>query len=138
MSSIWYVLSMTGASAAELDTVYADNFYRFAVETDEELEGHREFASIAAKLRLGKKYDIGYKHKEALKYLQSQFPSTLEKYEEIMRDNFDAFRYSTESLIGAINLALETNTRSILPVAYLQLGASGLVRLAHQPFSAVD
>ena len=44
-----------------------------------------------------------------------------------MRDNFDAFRYSTENLIGAINLALETNPRSILPVAYLQLGASGLV-----------
>jgi len=55
-----------------------------------------------------------------------------------MRNNFDAFRYSTENLIGAINLALETKTLSILPVAYLQLGASGLVRFAYQPFSAAD
>jgi len=92
---------------------------------------HPEFASIAAKLRIGKKYDIDYQYNEALKYLQSKLPSSLENFQALQsKPNHRDFRYSPSILLDVIRLALETNTLSILPAAYLHLGDRNVVRSA--------
>jgi len=81
------------------------------------LEKSSSFSFVSALLRLGKKYDIKYQYEEALGYLQTKFPSDLDKFLELKEES---------SVIGKpgllydyINLALETDTPSILPTAFL-------------------
>jgi len=81
------------------------------------LEKSSSFSFVSALLRLGKKYDIEYQYQDALGYLQTEFPSDLDKFLELKEES---------SVIGKpgllydyINLALETDTPSILPTAFL-------------------
>jgi len=76
------------------------------------------FSIVSALLRLGKKYDIESLYEDALERLQSEFPSSLSAYLELS-DTFSFIEYHPGLLHDCINLALETNTLSILPTAYL-------------------
>jgi len=76
---------------------------------------------VVALLRLGKKYDIEYQYKEALHYLQQEFPSTLTQYKA--KRGRASIGIHRGQLIDLVNVALETNTLSILPAVYLKLAS---------------
>jgi hypothetical protein len=74
---------------------------------------------IAAYLRLGKKFEITQLRKEALDILSFEFPSCLQAFDT--RPEFSFTRIDTRdlmTLVPIIDLARETGTHAILPVAY--------------------
>jgi hypothetical protein len=74
---------------------------------------------IAAYLRLGKKFEITQLRQEALDILSFEFPSCLQAFDT--RPEFSFTRIDTRdlmTLVPIINLARETGTHAILPVAY--------------------
>jgi len=73
---------------------------------------------VSAWLRLGKKYDIQYQYQTALRALQKEFPSTVDDW-LFSRDDFVAIKAYVGLAFDCANIALETDTMSILPALYL-------------------
>jgi len=83
------------------------------------LGGSLSLSVIAAFLRLGRKYEIAQLHTEALTRLNYEFPSTLEKCEEMVDFTMIEDDRPLASLVfEVIELAHEHNLRHLLPWAY--------------------
>ncbi|EAU80884.1 hypothetical protein CC1G_03060 [Coprinopsis cinerea okayama7 len=75
------------------------------------------FATLAALLRLGRKYHFPSLYAEALRRLQSEFPASLEEWEKLPQ----TYTYIVEEeglLFDIVNLALEMEVHEVLPSAY--------------------
>ncbi|KAJ3528886.1 hypothetical protein NMY22_g9230 [Coprinellus aureogranulatus] len=97
------------------------------------------FSSLAAMIRIGKKYEIHYLRDEGLARLKREFPATLQVYDRKPNGwaNF-AFRsaaYGNISTIDAlfhiINLAHECRIQTILPALYLLASSHALDTLIY-------
>ncbi|KII91816.1 hypothetical protein PLICRDRAFT_521867 [Plicaturopsis crispa FD-325 SS-3] len=83
------------------------------------------FDVAAAFLRLGKKYEIGYIHSQALLRFTTEYPSKLDAYDILENKtsplrNLNRLILRTFNPMETVNLARETHTLSILPVAWYQ------------------
>jgi len=80
------------------------------------------FPKIAAMMRLGKKYEFNTMYKEALRRLRADFPSDAYSWRTNIHGNIDQYFIETRgSLFDAVNLAVELNIQSVLPMAMLTL-----------------
>ncbi|KZP13430.1 hypothetical protein FIBSPDRAFT_753509 [Athelia psychrophila] len=77
-----------------------------------------DFTAVAAFLRLGKKYEIGPLHAEALKRLCYEFPSTLKGLDECRR--FSMIKGRIGASVDVANLAREQSLLCVLPLALYQ------------------
>ncbi|KAF7296523.1 BTB domain-containing protein [Mycena chlorophos] len=86
------------------------------------------FPSIAAVIRLGKKYDMARFRQEALAQLKSEFPSALEDLDELAAEGYwqyiHAGKSAKQTLASAIALAREVSLLSVLPVMFYHLKPS--------------
>jgi hypothetical protein len=71
-------------------------------------------------VRLGRKYELSTLYEEAMRRLQSDFPSTLSAWRKACLKKDRNFM-SRRNLVDIINLAVEQNLLSLLPTAMLAL-----------------
>ena len=76
---------------------------------------------IAAMVRLGRKYELTTLYEEAMRRLQSDFPSDLPAWKKVCVQKRRNFTQNKRNLIDIVNLAVEQNLLSVLPTAMLVL-----------------
>lgn len=107
------VVQLFHDSVRDLEQVLSHLYYPYIMHDPQKT---LSFASIAAMIRLGRKYGFTRLQANALRRLQTLFPKTL---------STDGLRghpqFTAEFLLDVINLAEENSIKSILPAAYLQL-----------------
>ncbi|KAF8644398.1 hypothetical protein AX16_008459 [Volvariella volvacea WC 439] len=81
---------------------------------DPSTKSKREFAEIAAWLRLGRKYEMKEIYQRALRILTAEFPNTLEKWDRRVVH----IKYHPSNYIDCINLCRELNIFSPIPIAF--------------------
>ncbi|KAF8989031.1 hypothetical protein BDQ17DRAFT_1393350 [Cyathus striatus] len=102
-------LSDSASDIAELLEVLYDKSYNVREAVP--------FPTLAAMLRLGRKYDFEHLRDEALIRLTSEFPTTLNEWESLAEE-FTHIKYQRGILFDVINLAREMSVNSVLPAAY--------------------
>ncbi|KAJ7366520.1 hypothetical protein DFH08DRAFT_929375 [Mycena albidolilacea] len=71
---------------------------------------------IAAILRLSKKYDFSAFHKDCIRRLKTEFPTTLEEYDAL--NSWACIKYEEFIYFDLMRLAKEIGLHSILPLVY--------------------
>ncbi|KAJ3516380.1 hypothetical protein NMY22_g14221 [Coprinellus aureogranulatus] len=76
-----------------------------------------EFNVLAAMIRMGRKYEIDYLRDEALVRLTMEFPTTLAEWDKLPH-YYTQIVHQNGILFDIINLAQQSDIKSILPAAY--------------------
>ncbi|KAJ3528884.1 hypothetical protein NMY22_g9229 [Coprinellus aureogranulatus] len=84
------------------------------------------FPSLAAMIRIGKKYDIPYLRDDGLARLKWRFPATLQEFDKTSGCRTTGTPSELRELFHIINLAHECSIHSILPALYLQAASYSL------------